>query len=151
MIVRGPKTAAGYVGLGHVSPSLVPNPSDRLACEDCYLELDGRLPFSSFVERSFGLSKADLACEARKVGLGDEKLAHRNASRESGWGPLYGKIVEQAPKKDRKRPYQECYQQPELRDSVTQFYAGDLERFEYRFDGTFPSQPISCANTQAQS
>lgn len=178
--------AAQYVQLGYATPekfssyfkfSFVRNPWDRLVSEYRYLELEGRVAFSSFVERSFARTdaysnaalhiepqtrylcddrgnflvdfigrfenlEADFAYVARKLELGEAKLAHRNVSRESRWGALYRRLAGRAPKQDRKRPYQDYYGESELRERVTEFYADDVERFGYKFDGSFPPQPI---------
>jgi hypothetical protein len=188
---RGPErlahlTAAQYVEQRYVDAdtferyfkfSFVRNPWDRLVSEYRYLELEGRMPFSDFVEKSFARTDKysnaslhimpqtiyltdragnylvdfvgrfetlafDFDRVARALKLPKSKLAHRNVSSEAGLAALYRRLLGKRPTYESKKPYQDYYSQMGLKEEVERFYAEDIARFGYGFDGTFPSGPI---------
>lgn len=80
----------------------------------------------------------DFGTVARRLGLGELSLPHRNASGGRAPSRLRRLLATFEGKKQR-RPYQDYYDD-ELRKRVSDFYTGDIERFGYTFEGGFVSQ-----------
>jgi hypothetical protein len=117
----------------HVMPQI-----QFLTDEDGHYALD-------FVGR-FETLEADFIKVADRLGLPRAKLSHRNVSRESPLASfgrkLYYRILGHELKpKTKRRPYQDYYDR-NLRERVSAYYAEDIERLSYHFDGSFASQPV---------
>jgi hypothetical protein len=93
-----------------------------------------------FVGR-FETLNSDFEHVARKLGLPPANLPHRNSSSGRGAVARLRRLLT-GPAPDKPRPYQDYYD-PELRDRVGDYYAEDVERFGYTFDGAFDTAAIA--------
>ena len=98
-----------------------------------------------FVGR-FETLEADFAQVAQTLDLSEARLSHRNVSGEGKMARLYRRVTGRKPNRDRQVPYQSYYSN-QLRERVTAYYAEDIERFGYCFDGSFAPEHIIIRNS----
>ena len=87
----------------------------------------------------------DFASVARRLGLPSEELPHRNKSGETrkanGFNGLLDRLLGKGAAPATKRSWRDYYT-PALRDRIGEYYAEDIARFGYSFDGAPSAAPI---------
>ncbi|MFC3096845.1 sulfotransferase family 2 domain-containing protein [Alteraurantiacibacter palmitatis] len=83
----------------------------------------------------------DFATVARHLNLPSEELPHRNKAGEALEAGLLDRLLGRGAAPAAKRPWREYYTSA-LRDRVGDYYAEDIARFGYSFDGAPSAAPI---------